>query len=725
MNVSRRIYFSIFFSNLSYFTILYQLIPLFKCDYTHNEFFYTKLIASTFFTFRYVIPGLMGGNFIDSYFKRFPVLVIGLCCNLTGALLNAISSTVAEFKTEDQCNPEQKWNENYWFIGNFVGVAICSFGSGLITPVFYTSLVENTIAAEMSAKKFYATVNLAVFFSLLMNFLTIYYSVAIVALTSVISSLLAVLILAFTKSEFIDKAPSVYQSHGQEKRNILGLMSYTVFYGILQCLKRCVTCSSCCCYFCCCGTSEKEDKFKQETGEDWHWLWATQNKVETWVIKLTIPSLKFFSIVYSIAFYWACYFQHESIWMVQASQMVIHFPVEYLRIVLPFLVVVLIIPVQFLAGTWKPMTRFCVGLFFGASALFTAAGVQNYIDTVGTTKLPLNYFEMSLGLVNLDHDTVVGQFYGTGIKKLENQTFEFGFTRNSEFATSRNSELSSSEEMMFRHPAEFIYSVSGSNDENSLQVTPENVESGDNRVSYRHVKYENQWQNYTDIVQKSRDGSAKVKFVPTNQEFVYKISSSFGTFSKNSENNSEIVLSANQSSSSSYHSGDIGFFKPGVHSVTYCACFNMDHNDCEECRTTDITVETGAGYVFYIMMQERIFEDVGMKSFLLQTISTNQVSIWYILPQFILLAVSEILIGVSGFEYAYKKGKNYNLEGIYVSIWCSMISLGNFLRYLIFMEPQMSHVRVSAFAWNLCWGVVCIISFLKILFLVFWSKRKN
>ena len=111
----------------------------------------------------------MGGNFIDSYFKRFPVLVIGLCCNLTGALLNAISSTVAEFKTEDQCNPEQKWNENYWFIGNFVGVAICSFGSGLITPVFYTSLVENTIAAEMSAKKFYATVNLAVFFSLLMN----------------------------------------------------------------------------------------------------------------------------------------------------------------------------------------------------------------------------------------------------------------------------------------------------------------------------------------------------------------------------------------------------------------------------------------------------------------------------------------------------------------------------------------------------------------------------
>ena len=167
MNVVNRLYLSLFLNYTSYFSILYLIVPLFKHDYTQNEFFYTKLAASACFTFRYAVPGFIGGNFIDSFYKRYPVLVSGLLISGFGSILSAVFSTIIELQ-------DKKW-PGFYYIGSFVGILIASFANGFTSPIFYTAVAENTLARQSSQKHtahiYYAVVTTGIFVSLFLNFI--------------------------------------------------------------------------------------------------------------------------------------------------------------------------------------------------------------------------------------------------------------------------------------------------------------------------------------------------------------------------------------------------------------------------------------------------------------------------------------------------------------------------------------------------------------------------
>merc|ERR1711879_186569 len=107
-------------------------------------------------------------------------------------------------------------------------------------------------------------------------------------------------------------------------------------------------------------------------------------------------------------------------------------------------------------------------------------------------------------------------------------------------------------------------------------------------------------------------------------------------------------------------------------------------------------IGTGAGYTFMIYYDNaggRINQDVLISW--TQDINTNDVSLLWIIPQFFVITVAEVMISITGLEFAYTQAP-ITLKSVLTSFWLLTVSVGNIV-VIIVAEGKIMPSQVAEY----------------------------
>ena len=79
----------------------------------------------------------------------------------------------------------------------------------------------------------------------------------------------------------------------------------------------------------------------------------------------------------------------------------------------------------------------------------------------------------------------------------------------------------------------------------------------------------------------------------------------------------------------------------------------------------------------------------------MQDINSNDVSMLWIIPQFFIITVAEVMISIPGIEFAYTQSPN-SLKAVLQSVWLLTISLGDMV-VIIVAEGKIMPTQVQEY----------------------------
>ena len=461
-----------------------------------------------------------------------------------------------------------------------------------------------------------------------------------------------------------------------------------------------------------------------------------------------------FWLFWAVAFYYAGYIDSVKRWHSMLAMTDVYLneeyssfiPPSYVRFYIAIFIAIFTLPLGYLSVVLpaKPSRKIMAGLFLGASSLYVSSYMQVYLDDHNKTRLNTVSIHMTLGVYNQRNQNICGWFSqdDQGLVSLERfyggRTLPGNFTDPFLLISKQSTDFDDLE--IHRNSTFFNYYL---NDEGVSYCNPYDEEFGelfhldmtqgenwekDTYSNYRLVVNEDQSCQYRAIGSRTLTGYVQVKFISTGEEIKglrddtsrYSIQSSNDQYvppkskgdpdhpilspvSCNSKNNFTLKES-DSFSDRGYENLNTFLVKPGLVKV------NLTDNKLGISQI--IEFEAGYGSAFDVFIGTSIDHSIYR-----QTINTNTVSVWYLLPQIILLALSDIIVVTSSFEYAYKFTR-LSIQTISINVVIAMLGCGNVIRLFVSLEPEIfGHFYVSDFAWYVTWGGCMCISVVK--FIVF------
>ena len=131
----------------------------------------------------------------------------------------------------------------------------------------------------------------------------------------------------------------------------------------------------------------------------------------------------------------------------------------------------------------------------------------------------------------------------------------------------------------------------------------------------------------------------------------------------------------------------------GVYSVKVCG--TGIHS---ECWSKELIAGTGAAYTLLLQQPQinRIISykhDVNISISIITDINSNDISILWIIPQFFIITLAQLLISITGLQFAYTQAPP-SMKSVLTSFWLLCTSVGNMIVILVaetrFMPTQLS-----------------------------------
>ena len=136
-----------------------------------------------------------------------------------------------------------------------------------------------------------------------------------------------------------------------------------------------------------------------------------------------------------------------------------------------------------------------------------------------------------------------------------------------------------------------------------------------------------------------------------------------------------------------------------------------------EVLTTDFEAGTGAAYTIALPNVGEENNEVN-KLVITQDINTNDISMLWIIPQFFVITMAEVMISITGLEFAYTQAP-VTLKSVLASFWLLTVSVGNFV-VIIVAEGRLMPTQVKEY--YLFMGLIIVADVIFILLSVFYYE---
>ena len=110
---------------------------------------------------------------------------------------------------------------------------------------------------------------------------------------------------------------------------------------------------------------------------------------------------------------------------------------------------------------------------------------------------------------------------------------------------------------------------------------------------------------------------------------------------------------------------------------------------------TDFYVGNGAAYTISILNNDN-YPTLDQPSLVIvQDINTNDINMLWIIPQFFVITVAEVMISITGLEFAYTQAP-ISLKSVLTSFWLLTVSVGNIV-VIIIAEGRVMPTQVAEY----------------------------
>lgn len=451
-------------------------------------------------------------------------------------------------------------------------------------------------------------------------------------------------------------------------------------------------------------------KIPKDSPNQEHWLYGAYGKIEPWIIRDSTYVVRVLVMFAPLPLYRAAFDLQGSRWTQQAIRMNgyiaswLHVAPDQAQILNAFFILSFI-PifnqlyrivdriVYSCTGTPNFVTRLrkmCVGLVFAAGAFVIAAVVQSQIDK-NLTVSPGVDSEITLNVLNFSPEEVSGQFkaYNAeyGLNELENEDFlilpgQKSYTSEnvatSEILVNTNGNYSFNYQIGNTPSQEKFYNIKEGREVWNLAIFPDDITV-----------------QYPGFSSKDSDGRARIITVSTLQRSRFNI-----TFTCQEE---DTPTCKDQKFLTEYLNAcdrDYGYEEHDNKETEHIPCVDgylgddmeyqitlrqgqytvalIEEDGTEFFSQSDVEFGTGAAYTIGVYGQDSTRPNLSI----IQDINTNDVSLLWIIPQFFVLTVGEVMINITGLEFAYTQAPK-TLKAVLQSFWLLTASIGNIITMFV------------------------------------------
>jgi len=462
-----------------------------------------------------------------------------------------------------------------------------------------------------------------------------------------------------------------------------------------------------------------------------NWLWGAHGIVEDWVIRDTYYVARLLLMFTPIPIFRAAFDQQGSRWTLQAIRMNGWLSVnafmlpDQVQIINPVLILAFIPIFKFAyrlidkctyQGFVTPLRKMVTGMVFSALAYVYAGLIQAQIDK-SLTIAPTIGGEMALRVINTQFTEINGKFYGDNLP----DDYYFENLRIPPFNTSRVPNDDSTIDTMsvvFKTNLEEPYGFELATGEKLVFNRP----SG-RTITTNAVFKDNHYISYEGFSDKDSDGKWRGVFINTLNKpinITWQCDSS-QNYCSDSDNTEIQVMNCNddmyddvrddvENQVASCIYGKVGddnsiSLKQGTYKI-------VAKVDGKEVYSGEQFLGTGAAYTWIVGQSDSGEYKLSMN----QDINTNDVSLLLIVPQFVLITVAEVLISITGLEFAYTQSPKF-MKSVMQSCWLLCTSIGNLVVIIVaegkFMPTQCGEYYLFAF---MCGIAGLILALLAIFF---------
>lgn len=485
-----------------------------------------------------------------------------------------------------------------------------------------------------------------------------------------------------------------------------------------------------------------------------NWLYGAYGKKDTWIIRDTTYLVRVLVMFAPITIFWAAFDQQGSRWTLQAINMngyigSAHILPDQAQILNPVLILTFIPIFNWLYKAidkclgftlFTQLRKINIGMVFAAVAYFVAALIQSKID-VNLTVRPAIESQISLKVINARNDHVKGQFMAQNQdlvpESMAGVIYDLpigGYTYNLESSCEEGNTSSdcikqvSTGEIIAETVKDTFDSATDTTD-TEYYFEYNNADFGKEFKADFHITEGRQvWTTalfdndnsltFAFWAEKDTDGKAHmvtVSNLPINVNVTFTCNEG-STCSKQAETiaNLEVCdqkyfdeLAASYASDEEQEEGEKipcvqgSVLEKDEYRLTLLrGNYTIDVIDLatEKVIKTESNVEigTGAGYTLMILGDGTA---EGTEFYMQQDINANDVSLLYIIPQFFIITVAEVLISITGLEFAYTQAP-VTLKSVLAAWWLLTVSVGNIVVIIVaegqFMDSQVGEYILFA-----------------------------
>jgi len=143
------------------------------------------------------------------------------------------------------------------------------------------------------------------------------------------------------------------------------------------------------------------------------------------------------------------------------------------------------------------------------------------------------------------------------------------------------------------------------------------------------------------------------------------------------------------------------------------SCYGLRESDVILGKSNQ-TIGTGAAYTYAIMYDE----DNNVVVTQITDINSNDVSLLWIIPQFFIITVAEVMISITGLEFAYTQAP-ITLKSVLTSYWLLTVSVGNIV-VIIVAEGRLMSSQVAEYL--LFAGLILIANVIFVCLAIFYYE---
>jgi len=466
-----------------------------------------------------------------------------------------------------------------------------------------------------------------------------------------------------------------------------------------------------------------------------NWLYGAYGKVDDWIIRDTKYLVNVLVMFLPITIFWAAFDQQGSRWTLQAINMngyigSVHILPDQAQILNPVLILTFIPIFNWLYRVvdgclgftlFTQLRKINIGMVFAAIAYFIAAAVQSQID-VNLTTSPAIESQITLKVVNMASGNIAGLFNARNPENLP-EILNPPTLTPFDIAIGDQSETQS-----YLHTSEVIVpTVTDYEDESTGETINEfsfaysideyDEENFDHFITHYEVPFEvtegrivwttavsdfGNYVNYAGWGEKDTDGKAHaivVSNLETSLNVTFEcvegstcgkqkhteamLDPCFGGVSTREEYNRNATVPCVQGSVMEPDDDRLTLIK-GNYTISLS---NMDEEIIQQ---WTVEVGTGAGYTY--VLSGDVSDPV---LHVQQDINENDVSLLLIIPQFFVITVAEVLISITGLEFAYTQAP-VTLKSVLTAWWLLTVSVGNIV-VIIVAEGQIMSSQVGEY----------------------------